>query len=363
LAITAVAVNHAANWGFIALFWWTDRYRAVAVPNYDQLGSFSYYFVLTLQKLAVFCMPAFLFVTGLFLAYAARGSQSHLTWDVIKKRIFNLLPPYAIWIVVMYLVQYLVGEKRSTLEYLWGLVSIEKSPFFFVPLIIVYYLISPFLVRWIRARMKLVLGVALAVLLMGVIRSYLNVYIRYNHLEETSLATVALFFRQEKIFEYFFYYVFGLIAGFNLTTVKNWIIKYRWMLLIISILMGILAVVEAEWVYQVFDTTSWRSRTLTIPTVIYSIAIVLSFWAFEQVKIPFSNVFYRLGLDTLGIYMIHQIVLLIVPKIVYNFLPFMLAWQVVYLPFLVIVILATPILLMTIVRKLPIRVYTRYIFG
>ena len=36
LAITAVAVNHAANWGFIALFWWTDRYRAVAVPNYDQ---------------------------------------------------------------------------------------------------------------------------------------------------------------------------------------------------------------------------------------------------------------------------------------------------------------------------------------
>ena len=80
LAIVAVVCNHAASWGYTALFWWTDRYRPVTVPNYDQLGSLSYWAIVVVRQLTVFSLPAFLFVSGFFVAYASRGNRSSLTW-------------------------------------------------------------------------------------------------------------------------------------------------------------------------------------------------------------------------------------------------------------------------------------------
>jgi probable poly-beta-1,6-N-acetyl-D-glucosamine export protein len=362
LAIIAVAINHATNWGYIAMFWWTDQYLPVTVPNYDQMGSFSYYLLVIAQKLSVFCVPAFLFVTGMFLAYAARGSQSHLTWETVRRRIFNLLPPYLLWIIIMYIAQYFMDEKRTVLQYLWGLISIEDSPFFFVPLIIVYYLISPFLVELARQRMKLLLSIGIAVLVMGIVRGYLGIALHYYQVEGSILNQLTPFLRQEKIFEYFFYYVFGMIAGFYQAPIKAWIIRFRWILLAAAVVSGILAVLESEWVFQTMNIV-WRSRTLTLPTAIYSIAMILCFWAFEQVKIPFSGLLYRLGTDTLGIYLIHQIIMLVVPKVIYHVLPILMGYQILYQPVLVISAVGIPILMMNITRKLPIRVYYRYIFG
>jgi surface polysaccharide O-acyltransferase-like enzyme len=276
--------------------------------------------------------------------------------------VINLLPPYVLWTVVMYIVQFLLGQKSTVLEYLWGFISIENSPFFYVPLIIVYYLISPFLVKLARARMKLLLAIGIAFLLMGIARGYLNLYIHYYHLEESTLNAIVPFIRQDKVFEYFFYYIFGMIAGFYQPQIKAWIDRYRWFLLIATVAAGILAVVEAEWAFQVLDA-NWRSRTLTLPTAIYSIAVILCFWAFDQVKIPFSGLLYRLGTDTLGIYLIHQIVMLVMPKLIYNFLPILLGYQIIFQPFLVFMAIGIPILMMNITRRLPIRIYYRSIFG
>ncbi len=93
LAILAVVMNHASHSGFIAMFWWTDQYLPVTVPNYDQMGSLAYYGLVAAQKLAVFSVPAFLFITGMFLSYAARGSQTHLTWRMVRRRIFEFAAP------------------------------------------------------------------------------------------------------------------------------------------------------------------------------------------------------------------------------------------------------------------------------
>jgi surface polysaccharide O-acyltransferase-like enzyme len=181
-------------------------------------------------------------------------------------------------------------------------------------------------------------------------------------LEATTLNAIAPFLRQDKIFEYFFYYVFGMITGFYQAQIKAWIDRYRWILLSAAAAAGILAVVEAEWAFQVLDA-NWRSRTLTLPTAIYSIAVILCFWAFDQVKIPFSGLLYHLGTATLGIYLIHQIVMLVMPKLVYHFFPILLGYQIFFQPFLVFTAIGIPILMMNITRKLPIRIYYRFIFG
>ena len=119
IAIIAVVANHASHIGFLAMFWWTDQYLPVSVPNFDQMGSISYYGLIAQQKLALFSVPSFMFVSGVFIAYAVRGNQSRLTWVMIRKRIVNLLPPYLIWTFVFVIGEIVVVKESFTpLEFL-----------------------------------------------------------------------------------------------------------------------------------------------------------------------------------------------------------------------------------------------------
>ena len=118
LAILAVVCNHAVGWGYIAMFWWTPRYRdVVSVPNYDRLGSLPYYGLLVVQQLALFSVPAFLFMSGFFVAYAARASSPTLSWKVTRKRITDLLWPYLVWSLVIFVGDALQGQKYTLVEY------------------------------------------------------------------------------------------------------------------------------------------------------------------------------------------------------------------------------------------------------
>ena len=360
LAILAVVMNHASYSGFIAMFWWTDKYLPVTVPNFDQMGSLAYYGLVAQQKLAVFSVAAFLFITGMFLSYAERGSQTHLTWAMVWRRILNLLPPYLIWTVVYYAVEFMIGNRYTPLEYLLGIVTISRSVFFFIPLVIVYYAISPWLAPLAKKRPVLLLSIGGLALLMGILTGYLRFFARLNEVSDSFFFTPLSYFMERQFFEYFFYYVLGLVAGFYQPQLKAFIGRYRWVLLGLVVLAAAAAVFEAEYVFQSMEFM-WRSRTLTLPSAIYSISFILAFLAFDKVTLP--GILYQLGVNTLGIYLIHKTVLLIAPKVVYNLLPFILGIQWLYQPLLIATAIGVPMLAMMATRKLPIRKYYRYLFG
>ena len=64
-----IPIHHATAYGLQAMFMWTDRYRDVAVPNYDMLGSLSFYVTIIVRQLDVYSVPAFLFISGYFIAF------------------------------------------------------------------------------------------------------------------------------------------------------------------------------------------------------------------------------------------------------------------------------------------------------
>ena len=102
LAIIAVPLHHAAAYGLQAMFYWTDRYRPVSVPNFDQINSISYYVTTAIRQLDAFSVPAFLFISGYFIAFMARGEKSEVTWSLVTARVKTLLPPFLIWTVIRY---------------------------------------------------------------------------------------------------------------------------------------------------------------------------------------------------------------------------------------------------------------------
>jgi len=72
---------------------------------------------------------------------------------------------------------------------------------------------------------------------------------------------------------------------------------------------------------------------------------------------------YHLGVNTLGIYLLHRTVLLVVPKIVYHVLPVILGIQVIYQLVLISLAIGVPLLLMAIIRRLSVRKFNRLLFG
>lgn len=108
IAILAVVLNHAVGWSFTAMFWWTDQYRAVSVPNFDAVGSPTYYLLVVLKQLTPIAVPIFLVVSGYFIGFASRAG---LNWKMIWARIRGILIPYLVWSVVTMVLDMALGTQ------------------------------------------------------------------------------------------------------------------------------------------------------------------------------------------------------------------------------------------------------------
>ena len=359
LAIIAVVANHASHAGFVAMFWWTNLYRDVTVPNFDQMGSLSYYGLVAEQTLALFSVPSFLFVSGVFIAYAMRGKQSRLNWRMIKKRVINLLPPYLIWTLGFLIIEIVITGARYTLaEFVRNFITIRYSPFFFVPLLIVYFAFSPLLAPLAKRHWKWLLAAAVVIQITAIVRSYARL-IGW----QSNWGQIPNFVFSSQVTEYFFFYVAGIIAGLRLMPLKQAVFKIRWLLLGLTILFAVLAVGEAEWAFQQYEVQSWRSVTLSMPTFLYAVSFILCYLAFDHVKLPFSKILYQIGVGTLGIYLIHKSVLLILPKLVYHLLPFVLGYQILYQILLISISIGIPMFLMKITKRSALKKHYRVFFG
>lgn len=102
--------------------------------------------LVVLQALGSFAVPAFLFVSGAFLAYAAR----EFSVTFVRSSLARILWPYIIWSAIFYVLIYLTEGTNYTVR---GLVKnlLVGYPYHFVPLLVVWYLATP-LLAWMGRR-------------------------------------------------------------------------------------------------------------------------------------------------------------------------------------------------------------------
>jgi hypothetical protein len=96
-----VILYHASAWGFIAMFFWTDRYRPVTVPNFDMLGGATYFSLRAIEQLIIYGIPTFMFVSGFFIAISTGRSQKAVPWRLVYERIKNLAIPFVLWSLII----------------------------------------------------------------------------------------------------------------------------------------------------------------------------------------------------------------------------------------------------------------------
>ncbi len=356
LAILAVVCNHATGWGYTAMFWWVHRYRQVTPPNYDQAGTLPYYSLVVIQQLALFSVPAFLFISGFFTAYAALGSQPSLSWKVVRVRIINLLWPYLVWSLVIFGGDFLQGTSYSLVEYLRRLaVGDATGAYFFVPLLCQFYLLSPFIARWGKARSGQLLLVSALIQLTVTGLLYLRLF--GVVLPDVRSSSDWVFIWRA------FYFPLGVACGFHLKLVRQWLSRFRWELLMATVALGALSIIESEMLYDLTQDYGWARGVSKFSTFLYTVAFILFFLAFDKILLPFTRTINWIGIRSYGIYLLHPKVMEFAAKVIYHIAPWLLAHQVLYQPVLVVSSMGISLLFMTGVAKSPARKFYRYLFG
>jgi peptidoglycan/LPS O-acetylase OafA/YrhL len=358
-AILAVILFHASGWGFVAMFAWPHRYLPVTSPNYDQLGSLSYYGLRAVEQLIVFSIPAFLFVSGFFIAFATGRNQTTVSWKIVGTRIKFLLIPYLLWSFIIFVLFFLEGKRFSPVGYLRMLLTGETNPaYYFVPLLSQFYLLSPFLIPLARHRWVALLVVA------GLIQLAVQLS-QYPFLLGLDLPAIQPFVDVVPKWLFparIFWFSFGIVAGFHLNGLKEWITKYKWFLLAVVLITYVVGIFEWE-VYFRLSGEEWLNHRETLIDNLYSAALVLTLLAFNVSAVPLSKQIGDLGTKSFGIYLVHSPVMEYLSRIIFHLAPWILAYQIIFQPILIVVGLAVPLLLMALVKRSPARGFYQYIFG
>jgi peptidoglycan/LPS O-acetylase OafA/YrhL len=359
LATLGVVLNHAASWGFIAMFWWTDRYMAVSVPNFDQMGSLSYYALRIIEQLIAFSVPAFLFVSGFFVAFVIGKEQFLSALKITGKRIGVLVVPYLIWSGVMFCFSYILGNRYSLIRYVkMLLVGGAADPYYYIPLIIQLFLLAPLFVLVARKhwKMLLIFGIVTQLVVQG-IRYPLLLGMNSPVLDWLTKVTPGWFFPSKV-----FWFILGIVVSLHLVGFKQWIFKYRWWLFVGCVLLLPGAMIEWESLLR-SSNTNWIPYFDTALDSIYAFFFITTFINFEKVEIPKSNWLADLGGKSYGVYLVHTIVLIVSAKLIFHVAPVILAYQFIFLPVLIVLGLGAPLLLMMFVKRSPGRKFYRTLFG
>ncbi len=358
IAILTVILFHAAGWGFTAMFSWAHRYLPVVSPDFSQAGSPTYYGLHLVEQLVVFSIPAFLFVSGFFVAFSA-GKRTTLPWKTVLTRIKLLLIPYLLWSALILIVSIVQGRPFNLPDVAQSILIGSTYPsYYFVPLLIQYYLLAPLIVPLAR-RYPIPL-----LIFTGLLQLTIHALIYPTILGVASPLTD--FFSQSFPKWFFpvrlFWFCSGVIVGFHLGQIKETILRLRpvW----IGLTVAFFAIGFFEWeLLTAASGQPWIEMRETVVDALYAAAFILMVLSLPETALPFSKTFNDWGGKSFGIYLVHSPVMEYTARAIYHFLPALLGVQALFAVVIAGIGLGLPLALMALVKRSPAQRWYAYLFG
>jgi fucose 4-O-acetylase-like acetyltransferase len=293
-----------------------------------------------LQALGVFAVPAFLFVSGAFLAYSAR----ELSVTFLRNSLARLLVPYVVWSSIFYILLYaMTGERYSIAGYAKNL--LVGYPYHFVPLLAFWYLTSPIVIRLGRRYgLALLLGIVLWQTWLLAVRfpEWLGPMPRWS-------APPVLFIPMS---DWAIYFPLGLVLTLQ-GTAKARLVRWRAVAGVATAGLLVLGLANAFGLVW----APWARFAAPVP-LMFLLPTVERGW------IPFFASFERLGRRSYGVYLAHFVIINALAFAIGNWLPWLGRLPILAYPVLLIATLGLSMLLMDVAaRSTAGRRAYRYLFG
>lgn len=297
-----------------------------------------------LQGLGVFAVPTFLFISGAFVSYAARGEPPRLTFKFLSGSLGHIAWPYLLWSALFYVVVLLqFGERYTTQGYLKNI--LVGYPFHFIPLLLLFYILSPLLVYLCRRHEFIVIGCILAGQLFLLTLLHTSILPR-------SMTVLVPPVVGRTLADWAVYFPLGLVYGLYMKTALPRLHRTRLLMAAATIVLFVLGALH------------W-TRIIRLPMAGYlsPLPLVLLLPVIERRSIPMVDLLERVGKRSYGLYLTHLLVLDLTLLALATFVPAVFAYQLALLPVLFLVALQLPLLLMNALARSRARVIYRYILG
>jgi surface polysaccharide O-acyltransferase-like enzyme len=373
LGILGLILNHSATFGYTATFDLAWRYRPevaascgdltppVNCPNYDQVHSATYWGLTLVRRFIAFGVPVFLMVSGYFIAFAAGRKDAKIKWPILRTRVVGLLIPYLVWSVIIFVGQAIFYSRvyPSAWEYLRRLlIGGATGSYYYIPLLIQLYLLSPLLVPLAKNHWKwLLAGTAVLLLFVETLR-YLQLFGLGAPVVPTLISWTPLWFFPRRLF----WFALGIVFGFHIGEFKPFFARNKNKLVFGAVLFYLLSLVEFE-VLLAASGQPWIDFFSTFTTNIYAGLFMLAMLSVDKLKLPFTPQIMDIGAKAFGIYLVHEQVLELVGTLMFRFAPWILEYQILYQPIMIAFSLGVPLLLMRLVSRLPVKKLYKYSFG
>jgi peptidoglycan/LPS O-acetylase OafA/YrhL len=359
IAVLFAVGHHAIHWVLTGMFWWTDRYRPVSVPNFDLQGGPIYHTLVIADQFMSTAVPIFLLISGYFISISTKKDEKTVSWDVILRRTLKLIIPYLIWSAVIIGLRYIEGNQL-TLSIIIRMIITggATGPYYYIPLLILLLFISPILVPLARFHWKILLFSTFLVQIPITIIIYgYSLSVIPNNYEN-----VLISFADFNLLVYGFWFALGLVFGFHIREISINIQKYRQPMLLALVITIILSLLEFYWLTTHSNKTWIAPQTLLFNKML-ALTLILNYLARENLLKLLTRFFNFLGKQSYGIYLIHVIPLEITARLTYHFAPALLKFPLTFFVVIVIIGLMTPLLLMEITTRSTARRFCSYIFG
>ena len=337
-AILLVLLNHSITMSF----WMADRF------GYPIPGGAEYVIFDTLRTIGLFAVPIFLFLSGAFFTFAIQNRSLASSYKVVWHDLKNVILPYVIWSIVFYgMVYFLLGEEYSLLGYLKNL--IVGYPNNFVPLLVLFYLLAPLLVRIAKRQPVLILVVIFAyqlfltnILQPGILGFTFPTWAKYlaPPIVRETLSTWAVFFP------------FGMVYSQYLSLWSKSLHKYALVLWFGLLVLFILT-----------EMSNLKIVNYAIAGILVPMIGMMLIPAVRRDIVPFYRWVEEVGKRAYGLYLVNLIVVTLSLFGIQAIFPWLLQQYPLLIPVLFLLALFIPAGLMRFIEKHSRQSLYRYLFG
>jgi peptidoglycan/LPS O-acetylase OafA/YrhL len=278
---------------------------------------------------------------------------------MIAGRLKTLLPPYILWSVLILIGRGIEGHAASPGEYVEQIAFGQAAPpFYYVPVLVQLYLLSPVLAWTLKRNWKPVL--LTAALVQGLV-----MFARYPVLLgwDVPWATWVSHHAPSWFFPHtVFWFTLGVFAGLHPALFTNWLNRWTRVMPWLTVVLGGFALIEWE-TLQRLSHREWLNPTATLIDGLYSGAFILTFLTVLHARVPARRQLDAIGERSFGLYLIHAPVLELIARALYHVGPGVLAHQAMFQALLVVGGVGVPILLMALINRSRARPIYNYLFG
>lgn len=251
-----------------------------------------------------FCVPAFIFISGLLLTYRNEPGTFRY-YRFVKRRAVDLLVPYVLWTLLSIMNLHKWGTInpdwiRRVVFTGWG----YYFQLYFIPLIFQFYILSPVFL-WLFWGRRGPVFAAIAVLFNI---AYLGYYqMTFLHIMPQTEFTRTIFNNIQGNFPAWVgYFALGCLVGQRVDSFRTFVSRMSWWL-IGPIYAAALGLLLWDYYYSVTVTGNLMNpgENFMRPVVmLYSAAAILLFWKVALLR-PDTRFLRTLGNYSFGIYLVH----------------------------------------------------------